>query len=321
MYIEPPDSSDITFLRIEHYSGHPDVTKAADVLVGYVSDSKQFIKDQQAWNSAARKLVASLWIRSSDSFRFNTKKDYFSKGSRKQAWLTTKTLQLFKAAQELNWVVKIPGERDPKISIKKQGGMATIYARTDTFKHLLAKLSKGEIEPDKELPWVLIKDKDKNLLDLPYDYLMSHGYRRTVAVLANHHQLLMSKKIFLVSSKKSARIDPLSIRYQRRWTGKAGIGGRFYSPFCNFSKTDRFSITIEGERVGCWDFSQLHPNLLLLMKHGQSEEPTLFSPRDIYDMPDFPHLNRLANKVLINTILNAESREAAARSISTAHYY
>ena len=57
------------------------------------------------------------------------------------------------------------------------------------------------------------------------------------------------------------------------------------------------------------------------MKHGQSEEPTLFSPQDIYDMPDFPHRNRSANKVFINTILNAESRETAARSISTAHYY
>ena len=38
-------------------------------------------------------------------------------------------------------------------------------------------------------------------------------------------------------------------------------------------------------------------------------------------MPDYPHLPRQAHKKFINTILNAKSKEAAARSIATAEEY
>ena len=70
----------ITFLRIEHYSSHPEVAKAADLLVQELATSKEFLKDRSAWTSAARKLVASMWIRKDDSFRFGTKNDYYSRG-------------------------------------------------------------------------------------------------------------------------------------------------------------------------------------------------------------------------------------------------
>ena len=67
-----------SYLRIEHYSGHPEVASAADVLVKHVAKGKKFLKNKRGWTSAARKLVASLWMRNDDLFRFGTKKDYFS---------------------------------------------------------------------------------------------------------------------------------------------------------------------------------------------------------------------------------------------------
>ena len=97
---------DFTYLRIEHYSGHPEVKAAADTLIDHIASGKSFLKDRPGWTSAARKLVASLWMREGDMFRFGTKKDYFSAGSRKQVWLTPKTLQLFKAMLDLGWVSK-----------------------------------------------------------------------------------------------------------------------------------------------------------------------------------------------------------------------
>ena len=66
---------DFTYLRIEHYSGHPEVRAAADILVDHVASGKRFLKDRSGWTKAARKLVASLWMREGDMFRFGTKKD------------------------------------------------------------------------------------------------------------------------------------------------------------------------------------------------------------------------------------------------------
>ena len=100
-----------------------------------------------------------------------------------------------------------------------------------------------------------------------------------------------------------------------------GIGGRFYSPFCNIPKADRLGITINGEAVGSWDFSQLHPTLLLLLRNGTGKETNMFATGDVYDMPDYPGLPRSSHKKFINTILNAETKRAAVRSIATAHYY
>jgi hypothetical protein len=83
---------EIAFLKIELYSGHPEVVAAAEVLVAHIASQKDFLKDRNGWSRAARKLIASLWMREGDLLRFSTKKDYFSAGSRKQVWLTPKTL-------------------------------------------------------------------------------------------------------------------------------------------------------------------------------------------------------------------------------------
>ena len=126
-------------IRIEHYSGHPEVKAAADILVDHVASGKSFLKDRPGWIKA-RKLVASLWMREGDMFRFGTKKDYFSAGSRKQVWLTQKTLQLFKAMLDLGWVSKAYEAIPPEYAKKQQGGLVTIYCRSLNFRNLLMSL-------------------------------------------------------------------------------------------------------------------------------------------------------------------------------------
>ena len=49
---------DTTFLRVEHYSGHPEVKAAADVLVNKYAEEMDFIQGRRKWISAARKLIA-----------------------------------------------------------------------------------------------------------------------------------------------------------------------------------------------------------------------------------------------------------------------
>ena len=142
---------DFTYLRIEHYSGHPEVKAAADILLDHVASGKSRLRERRSWTSAARKLVASLWMREGDMFRFGTKKDYFSAGSRKQVWLTPKTLQLFKAMLDLGWVSKAYDAIPPEYAKKQQGGLVTIYCRSLTFRNLLKSLKVEEVEADNDI--------------------------------------------------------------------------------------------------------------------------------------------------------------------------
>lgn len=311
--------TDFTYLRIEHYSGHPEVRAAADILVDHVASGKSFLKDRRGWTSAARKLVASLWMREGDMFRFGTKKDYFSAGKRQQVWLTKKTLFLFNAMVELEWVVKAYDAISPKYSKKQQGGVTAIYSRRKTFTDLMVSLTEDDIEVDNDIPLVELRDSEGVLTDLPAGYLKSESYRRTVSVLERHYNLLIISNICKsTTSSNSSKADNLLLKYQRKWTGNTGIGGRYYSGFVNLPKEERLAITINGQPVGSWDFSQLHPTLLLLLEHGVGYEPNMFSTDDIYSMPEYPHIPRSGHKAFINTIFNAKSKDAAARSIATA---
>jgi hypothetical protein len=310
---------DFTYLRIEHYSGHSEVRAAADILVGHVASGKSFLKDKPGWTKAARKLVASLWMRECDMFRFGTKKDYFSAGSRKQVWLTPKTLKLFKAMLDLGWVSKAYDAIPPEYAKKQQGGLVTIYCRSLSFRNLLKSLKVEEVEADNDIPLVELKDNEGVLLPLPAKYVDSDSYRRTIDVLQRHYELLINSSISKDgSSSSTTTVDPLMLRYQRKWTGNTGIGGRFYSPFVSMPKEERLGITINAQPVGSWDFSQLHPTLLLLLQHGVGVEPNMFATGDIYSMPEYPDIPRSGHKAFINTIFNAKSKDAAARSIATA---
>ena len=312
------DFKDVTYLRIEHYSNHPEVKAAADILVEKYAETKQFVKARPKWVSSARKLIASLWVRDEDLFRFSTKKDYFSGVNRKQVWLTPKTLKLFKLMLSLGWIVKVKSEIRPIASKKQKGGLAAIYQRQDSFKQLLNSLIESNIQLDEEVPLVTITDENNQYMNLDEKYLQTESYQRTVTILNNHYELLKGSQI------KDKKGNPLSndiLRYRRKFKIDMGNGGRFYSPFCVVPKKERLSITINNEPVGSLDFSQLHPTLILLLNKGVGKETNLFSTGDIYHMPDYPHLPRQAHKKFINTILNAKSREAAARSIATAEEY
>jgi hypothetical protein len=310
---------DFTYLRIEYYSGHTEVRAAADILVTHIASGKSFLKDKPGWTKAARKLVASLWMREGDMFRFGTKKDYFSAGSRKQVWLTPKTLKLFKAMLDLSWVGKAYDAIPPEYAKKQQGGLVTIYCRSLTFRNLLKSLTVEEVEADNDIPLVELKDNEGVLLPLPAKYVDSDSYRRTIDVLQRHYELLINCSISKDgSSSSTTTVDPLWLRYQRKWTGNTGIGGRFYSPFVSMPKDERLSITINNQPVGSWDFSQLHPTLLLLIQHGVGVEPNMFATGDIYSMPEYPDIPRSGHKAFINTIFNAKSKDAAARSIAIA---
>ena len=294
-----------SYLRIEHYSGHPEVASAADMLVKHVAKGKKFLKNKRGWTSAARKLVASLWMRNDDLFRFGTKKDYFSAGKRKQVWLTKHTLELFKAMIALDWVIKTQDAIPPAYSRKGVGGLAAIYSRQEAFKERMKRLTAADVEVDEELALVELRDGEDGIVPLPAKYIESESYRRTIEVLGKHYKLLRDSDIPELEQQ-------LMIRYRRKWKRTTGIGGRFYSPFVNLPKEERLSISINKAPVGSWDFSQLHPTLLLLMQHGVGEEPNLFATGDVYDMPGYPDLPRDANKTFINVIFNADSKEAAA---------
>lgn len=312
------DFKDVTYLRIEHYSNHPEVKAAADILVEKYAETKQFIKARPKWVSSARKLIASLWVRDEDLFRFGTKNDYFSGVNRKQVWMTPKTLELFKLIVALGWIVKVKAEIRPRNSKKNKGGLASIYQRQDSFKQLLNSLIKSDIQLDEEVPLVTITDENNQYMNLDEKYLQTESYQRTVTILNNHYELLKGSQI------KDKKDNPLSnniLRYRRKFKVDMGTGGRFYSPFCVIPKKERLNITINGEPVGSLDFSQLHPTLILLLNKGVGKETNLFATGDIYHMPDYPHLPRQAHKKFINTILNAKSKEAAARSIATAEEY
>lgn len=314
------ESRDITYLRIEHYSGHPEVAAAAELLVDKYAESVKYIRKRNEWINAAKKLIASLWIREGDKFRFSTKKDYFSKGNRKQVWLTPKTLKLFKTMLALDWIVKVQEAIPPKYSNKATGGMATIYCRRKVFKDLLKSIIEQDIELDEEMPLVTLTNKNGQYVDLPDRYLTTDSYKSTVDILNKHYQLLKSCVLKDINNNSmSASV----IRYRRRFTRDMGNGGRIYSPFCNMPKRERLGITIDDELVGSLDFSQLHPTLILLMQRGIGFETGLLSlsTGDVYSMPDYPELSREAHKKFINTILNAETLHAAVRSIATAEEY
>jgi hypothetical protein len=306
----------ITNLRIEHYSGHPEVAKAAEHLVEAIAETKQFLKGRDNWLRDSKKLIASLWVRSDDQFRFSTKKDYFAGKNRKQVWMTPKVLELFKMMESFGWIKKTMGAIGPEVS-KTGKGLSSVYRRTDLFKGLMSDLKIDDIELNEDLPLVTLSI-DNSYVELPEAYLETESYHRTLEVLDSHFKLLLSSNI---KDKQGNKLKDTDLRYRRRFTSDMGNGGRFYSSFCTQPKEDRLSVTFNGEPAVSLDFSQLHPTLLLLLSQGTGTETNMFSTGDVYSMPDYPDLPRSAHKKFINTIFNAESKDSAARSIATARMY
>ena len=85
---------DVQFLQIRAYSEHPEVYSAADILVQEFTKTRQQIRNKDKYPRDAKKLIASIWLHKG-LFRFTTKGEHFSKGKRKQVWMTNRTLDLF----------------------------------------------------------------------------------------------------------------------------------------------------------------------------------------------------------------------------------
>ena len=309
----------VTYLQIESYSNHPEVAKAARILVDSYFAGKHLKRDEAKLFRDAKKLVASLWIRNTDMFRFTTKKDSFTAGKRKQVWMTNRTLKLFKVAEGLGWFNLVQKAMPPW---HEQGveGRAAIYCRTLAFRKLLRGLTVNDVIPDPDLPRVELRDKDRCIRPLPVAYLQSSTYSRTVKIMEEHFELIRASAPTL----EGKPVSPAEYRYTRKFSGDLKRGGRFYAPFVNWPKKDRLKIQFNGEPVGSLDISQLHPALLLRLMHKADRELSgmlLKALPEVYSMPRYEWLPRAVHKKLINTLLNAETRQKAAKALSTATWW
>ena len=65
------NNTETTFLRIEHYSDHPEVHHAAQLLVRRLKDLRT-IGEEAKYIAAAKKFIASTYIRDELAFRMST---------------------------------------------------------------------------------------------------------------------------------------------------------------------------------------------------------------------------------------------------------
>jgi len=309
-----------TYLKIEHYSGHIEVHRASEILLeAYYAGSLRRTNEPEMLRDA-KKLIASLWIRDADMFRFTTKTESFCSSGRKQVWMTNRTLKLFRKMIELGWVALVQKGRSGKWT-KTGKGMCAIYCRGKTFKDLLRTLSQADITVNPDLPRVELRDDDDNLVNLPESYEKGQIYRDTVQGLVDHYQLLLRSDIRL---KTGNPMPPLMFYYVRKFKRTIKQGGRLYAGLQQLPKKDRLGITINGESVGSLDISQLHPALLLRGMYSIDKEPDgMLYPAlaDIYTMPDYPDLPRVVHKVLINALFNAKTEDSALRLMITGRYW
>lgn len=320
--------ADVNFLQIRAYSEHPEVRKAASLLVkAYFADSVRR-KDESLLLRDAKKLVASLWLHPGDMFRFTTKTAYLSGEHRKQVWLTNRVLKLFKLMKRIGWVNDAIPAIPPFASSRGDGkGMATIYARSATFSKLMRKLKAEDVDVNPDLPRLKVTLDTDDHPDLtkettfPIDLALVTPNEYTkwvIGILEAQWELLRKQEIKRADGSKMPWAD---IFYHIAQTGKLLEGGRLYAPFCTYPKKERLGITIDNEPVGSLDLSQIHPTLLLAMEGLQSEAEVMGkdAPEDAYAMPEYPALTRSHHKVLINILFNAKSEDSAAKAFLNTH--
>lgn len=313
-----------TYLKIEHYSDHPEVVAAAQLLTTAYFTGKQRKKDEAKMLRDAKKLVASLWIRDKDMFRFTTKTEAFSGGKSRQVWMTNRTLKLFKTAEALGWFSVAATAMSPRPD-KGFKGRTAIYCRSLKFKQLQRSLTADQIDINPDLPRVELRNKRKQLCEMPRWYLESPAHARTVAMLEAHRKLILASKPELDGKV----LEVGQYYYVRKFNTDPRdpqnfLGGRFYAPFTNWSKADRLRLKLGGEPVGSLDLSQLHPALLLRFLHKTDRElpgMLLEAQPEVYSMPDYEYLPRSVHKKLINTMINAQTMDSAVRALQTATYW
>ena len=320
--------NDVEFLQIRAYSEHPEVKRAASLLVeAYFADAIRR-KDESLLMRDAKKLVASLWLHPSDMFRFTTKTEYFTEKKRKQVWLTPRVLKLFKLMKQIGWVNDAIPAIPPYASSKGDGkGMAAIYARSVTFNRLLKRLAVKDIDVNPDLPRVQVTIEPDDLTELTDEVVIGidlskvkvDGYTQWVVDTLEAQWALL--KQFKFENADGSHLPWADLYYHQSTRGRILRGGRLYAGICTYPKKERLGITIGGEPVGSLDLSQIHPTLLLAMEGLQSEAEVMGkdAPEDAYSMPDFEDFTRSHNKILINILFNSKSEDAAARAFLNTH--
>ena len=308
---------DVSYLRIEVYSDHPEVKLMAEqVIDSYLADKTR--KNPDKYRFPARKLIASLWLRDSDMFRFSTKREYFGSNKRKQVWMTLPVLTLFQHMRQM----KLVNEALPAIppALANDGvGRSAIYARSQRFKESLRSLTTNDVTPDLDLPRVMLRDEADFWLKIPDETLQEPWYQITEQTLKQHSDLLARSNIRLADGSP---MHPITWTYIRKFKESFDVTGRLYAAFTTFKKDQRLGITFNGTPACSLDLSQLHPTLILRITHGIDKEEGLFTGlnADPYDMPDFVWLPRAIHKTLINACFNAKSLDSACRALNNAYW-
>lgn len=312
--------TDITNLRIEAYSDHPEVYAVAEWLVNDYMASQQRIRDREQYLRTARKLIASIWNREGDLFKFTTKASYFSPKTRKQVWMTRKTLTLFQHLKSIEpKLINIVQDAIPPYASKTDTGFNTVYCRTQLFKDKFHLLTEADIAPNPDLFRIELNSDDEKNLPIDESIQNKRWFKQTISVLEAQYELL--KESHLRNSERKP-ISPAKFFYQRKFKNDFNHGGRLYAPFCTWSKRERLSVTFNNEPAISLDISQLHPSLIMRLFFSTDIEPEGMLRgrlKDAYDMPSYLHFPRVVHKKLINTLFNSKSEDSALRSIMTAH--
>lgn len=311
-------SEEVVFLSIRRYSEHPEVYAAADLLVREFSKTRQRLKNKDKLPRDAKKLIASILMHEG-LFRFTTKAEHFSKGRRKQVWMTNRTLDLFNCMRELKWIKEVKGAIPPYLA-KNEIGFSAIYTSTDAFKTLLRSLTKADITINPDLPCVLRKNADKQVIEEPESFYSSKPYKEHQSLIQAHLERLSRYKTYW---SDGSEIDPIELLLTRQFTEDFGHGGRWYCNFQNKPKAVRNSITIGGKPVGSLDITQCHPMLILRIFRGKESEDGLFSRHneDVYQVVGFEHLDRGIRKKAVNTLFNANNEAEAIKSLRNTNWW
>ncbi len=311
--------SDVRFLEIRAYSEHPEVYRAAAILVNEFKKTRKQLRNEDKYPRDAKKLIASIWLHG-DIFRFTTKTTYFARGKRKQVWMTNRVLELFNCAVDLGWIEVIKPAIPPYASKKKYGGHATIYGVGEAFKVLLTHLSGKDIVNNPDLPCVVRRDADKRVIEEPDEFYQSQFYQDHQKLISSHLSRLLRSELRWSGGEL---ISPTDLLLTRRYTQTFEKGGRWYCNFQNQPKEVRNSITIGGKPVGSLDITQCHPMLILRLLSGKQAENGLFSRHneDVYQVSGFAHLHRDIRKKAINSLLNAPTEESAIKSLRNTHWW
>lgn len=313
-----PEFSNVTFLSIESYSEHPEIYTAAEMLFDNFRSDKKQVRNPDKYPRDAKKLIASLWLHDG-LFRFTTKNSHFSKGKRKQVWLTNRVLDLFKCAVDVGWVKLVRAALPPDVA-KSGMGLAAIYTVTDLFKTLLVHLSNKDITLNPDLPCIVRKDKNKVIIEEDDEFYESNQYKKFQKLIAWHLNCLKSHNACWANGTP---ILPMDLRLTRIFNVDFSHGGRFYCNFQNNPKIIRNSITIDGKSVGSLDITQCHPMLILRIYKGKPSEDGFFSRlnEDVYQVNGFAHLDRSIRKKAVNTLFNALTEKSAIKSLRNTHWW